>query len=328
VSDLPAVPTPLPPDANEVAIAFGLGTPAGEAQVAARGELGRVWRLTTSRGSWAVKELWDPPTELGARNDVALQLAALDAGIVAPRPQVGPDGNVLATVRALDGSPRTVRVYAWVDLTERSPGPTVAGSILGRLHGLGFAADEPPHPWYEAPVGEPRWRELAGEATRSGVPWAGALAALVPELVALEALLGVTPGASRLRCHRDFCPDNVLVGGDGRPVVIDWENAGSCPTDGELAMAALDFGGTDDRGAVDFVAGYAAAGGPGAIRNATAFATSIAVQGHLLEFYGRRRLAAAATAEDRERSDWRMATILARPITHERIDRLISSLNP
>ncbi|MFI6990992.1 hypothetical protein [Nonomuraea wenchangensis] len=39
-----------------VAAAYGLGEPVGPAVYAARGELGRIWRLDTRRGSWAVKE--------------------------------------------------------------------------------------------------------------------------------------------------------------------------------------------------------------------------------------------------------------------------------
>jgi aminoglycoside phosphotransferase (APT) family kinase protein len=142
--------------------------------------------------------------------------------------------------------------------------------------------------------------------------------------VAAETLLGEPSGGVAIRCHLDFCPDNVLLDASGRPVVIDWENSGPGSADGELAMTALDFAQPDDGAAAELVAGYATAGGPGRLRGVATFATAVAVQGHLLEFYARRRLAADASGEDRARSDWRMTTLLARPVTLERIGRLLT----
>jgi len=40
-----------------IGAAFGLGRPVGSLAFVARGELGRVYRLDTVRGSWAIKEI-------------------------------------------------------------------------------------------------------------------------------------------------------------------------------------------------------------------------------------------------------------------------------
>ena len=98
----PTAPPPPPPDPRAVADAFGLGRPSGTAVAAARGELGRIWRLETATGTWAVKEIFEPGTEAAAQADVAFQEAALAAGVPMPRPIVGPRATVLAQVEAPD----------------------------------------------------------------------------------------------------------------------------------------------------------------------------------------------------------------------------------
>jgi hypothetical protein len=47
------------------------------------------------------------------------------------------------------------------------------------------------------------------------------------------------------------------------------------------------------------------------------------VQGHLLDFYGRRSLDPASSAEDVQRSRDRLADMLARPLTLSAVDALV-----
>ena len=99
----PPHPTAVePPDAGEVVAAFDLGRPSGTMTLAARGELGRIWRLETTAGRWAVKELVRGGDEAAARADVDFQEAARSAGIRMPRPVVARDGRVLHAVAAGD----------------------------------------------------------------------------------------------------------------------------------------------------------------------------------------------------------------------------------
>jgi len=60
---------------------------------AACGEQGRIWRLATRSGSWAVKKL-PPVVEAEAARDVEFQLAAAAAGIPLPRPRRMGDGRM------------------------------------------------------------------------------------------------------------------------------------------------------------------------------------------------------------------------------------------
>src|SRR5215471_18289163 len=127
-----------PPDAAAVASRFGLGTPAGPMTPVARGVMGRVWSLETGRGRWAVKSLFDWATVDGVETDVALQLAAADAGVTLPRPVRSPAGGVVETV---DG--HRWRVHEWMDLAPPPVAPVdpatagAVGDVLARIHGLG-----------------------------------------------------------------------------------------------------------------------------------------------------------------------------------------------
>ena len=54
------------------------------------------------------------------------------------------------------------------------------------------------------------------------------------EFVALEAWL--TPARETQICHRDLWADNLRRTPEGRPCIIDWDNAGAADPNQELAM--------------------------------------------------------------------------------------------
>jgi hypothetical protein len=116
----------------------------------------------------------------------------------------------------------------------------------------------------------------------------------------------------------------VLCDTGGRPVVIDWENAGPAAPRQELASAIAEF--ADERSAPAMWRAYVAAGGDDQPIDETAFSLALAVQGHLLDFYARRWLANDAGSDDRARSEWRLRAMAARPLTRGSIGRLVRSL--
>ncbi|MFI7703692.1 phosphotransferase enzyme family protein [Nonomuraea sp. NPDC049480] len=295
-----------------VARAYGLGEPAGPAVYAARGELGRIWRLETGRGSWAVKELLVPAEERGARGDTEFQLAAREAGLRLPRPVMTVDGDVL-----LDGR---WRVYEWVDL---AGGEVVSGAELGAvtagLHQVGHPAWGPADPWFSEPVGPAGWEALAA----AGGEWAAALERALPELVALDALVIPPAPESLTTCHRDVNVENVLRASDGGVVVLDWENAGPARPAWELAKILVDLSLED---AVAAYRAYRVADGPETLAEPAGFSMAIAEQGHLLEFYARRALSPEESEDNRARARARLRTMLDRPLTPARIDALLAAL--
>ena len=116
-------------DATEVAAAYGLGRPTGPMAPVARGELGRIWRLSTQHGDVAVKDLFFPPTETDAQADVAFQLLAGEHGVLRPDPVRRPDGSSCSTGRTparrllLTSSPWSPPSTAWKQ-DDNSYGPT------------------------------------------------------------------------------------------------------------------------------------------------------------------------------------------------------------
>ena len=149
-----------PPDVAEVASTFGLGRVLGLPAVAARGEMGRIWRLETATGTWALKEVFtvEPSAVADARADAAFQELALARGIPMPRPVRALDSRVLVTVGPA-ADLRSVRVYSWVDLRPRDAVAPLAdvAAILGRLHAIAPPDRRAIHPWYRQPPDSAVW---------------------------------------------------------------------------------------------------------------------------------------------------------------------------
>jgi Ser/Thr protein kinase RdoA (MazF antagonist) len=329
---------PRPPDAREVAAVFDLGRVIAEPVVAARGEMGRIWRVETSTGRWALKEVFRPEPAAAelARADAAFQEAALIGGVRLPRPRRAPDGRVLIEVGPADDR-RSVRVYEWVDLQERTAATvpaTEAGAILGRLHGLALTDERPIHPWYRTVVPLSAWAPLVERATDAHAPWAVTLERVAPVLIAgsATAARAFEAGVARpsigapgpITCHLDFNPENVLVDVSGSVVVVDWENSGSELAEQELASAVAEFV-PDPAGTAPFLRAYGDAGGPARIRDRTSFAMTLTVQSALVRTYAERALDPTFTAEDRARSAHWIEDIAAQAFTLERIDRWLEA---
>ena len=182
----------------------------------------------------------------------------------------------------------TVRAYEWMDLTPIDERPVEqVGALLATLHGLGGPTARPRHPWFVEAVGEPAWAALLADLEDAGAPVAKDVAALLPELVALEALLPCPVFGDERRCHLDLDDSNLARDDRGRLVVLDWENSGPASPRAELAMVAAEYG---PAAAVRLVEAYRAAGGPAVLREPAAFAVAVACQGHLVESYARRWL--------------------------------------
>jgi Ser/Thr protein kinase RdoA (MazF antagonist) len=159
---------------SPIAEAFGLGAPTGPLVAIPSGPsaVHRSWRLSTSRGRFAVKafgrdqhargvEAWEGP--------VRLELAALAAGVPLPRPRLAVvTGAGVAEVAGLGPQPVLVRVHEWVDgTTPTAPASTKLagelGGILATIHRVGAPCGEGAQipRWYRAAHGAGHWRRLA-----------------------------------------------------------------------------------------------------------------------------------------------------------------------
>ncbi len=310
-------------DAVDLARQFGLGRVVRLSDdPVARGKQGLVWRLDTSDGSWAVKMPLNPPDEDEAGAATAFQEAAYAAGVPTPRVRRTTEGRVFATVTG-----RQVRVYEWVDLGAPDTGldPAQVGAVVAAIHRVGAADPGPLDPWYHEPVGAGRWDQLVELLARAGAPFAGQLAELRDELVALESW--IEPAQASRTCHRDLWADNLLPApGDG-VCVIDWENSGPADPNQELGCVLFEFARRDPGRARTLTSAYQTAGGPAIVNQRRHFSMLIAQLGHITEAAAADWLAPSPRSPRRTDSAAWIGETLNEPHTRELLDTLLAAVH-
>jgi Ser/Thr protein kinase RdoA (MazF antagonist) len=310
-------------DAIALARRFGLG---GAARLSdgpvGRGKQGLVWRLDTAAGRWAVKVPFHRSDEDEVRAATSFHEAACAAGVPAPRVRRTIEGSVFAT---LEG--RQVRVYEWVDL--RAPDatldPRLVGAAVAAIHRVPTTASGPVDPWYREPVGAQRWDDLVEQLTGAGAPFAGRLADLRDELVALESW--IEPPQMLATCHRDLWADNVLPTADGGVCVIDWENSGPADPSQELGCVLFEFARTDPGRARALTDAYRQAGGPAAVNRRGHFSMLIAQLGHITEAAATDWLEPNPRSPDRADSTAWISETLDEPHTRGLLETILAAAN-
>ncbi len=309
-------------DAANLARRFGLGGAARLSGAVARGKQGVVWRLETADGTWAVKVPFHPTGEDEVRSATVFQEAAHTAGVPTPQVRRTTEGYVFATV---DG--RLVRVYEWVDLRapDTSLDPSLVGEVVAAIHRVQIADFGELDPWYQAPVGADRWDQLIEQLRRSGAPFAGRLAELRDELVALESW--IEPPQTLRTCHRDLWADNVLPTADGGVCVIDWEDSGPADPSQELGCVLFEFARGDPGRARALTDAYREAGGPAAVNRRGHFSMLIAQLGHITEIAATDWLRPNPRSPDRADSTAWIGEVLDEPHTRDLLDTLLRAVH-
>jgi aminoglycoside phosphotransferase (APT) family kinase protein len=308
-------------DAETIADLYQLGGDAVLSGPVARGEVGQVWRLTSSDGAWAVKEPFERPPADEANDDAAFQDAVCAAGVSMPRVVRTKRGDVLADV-----GPTTVRVYEWVDLSARDPwlDPATVGRLVASIHRVHFLGENPVDSWYTDPIGPDRWDDLIGQLTGAGASFAEQLASLRDELVELEKLL---EWPENLRtCHRDLFADNVLRTPNGSVCVIDWEESGLADPSQELGLVLFEFGCGQQSRARELYDAYIDAGGPGRIEQPGNFSMVIAQLAHIGEISCARWLDPSRSAEQQHNAG-RVDEFVTQTITRRMIDDMVAAVS-
>lgn len=268
-----------------IATAYALGQVLDFAGPVDRGEVGEVWRLTSTTGSWAVKVTFGELQESAAEVSARLQTLARQRGVPAPEVRLTPTGRCWAWI-----GDTAVRVYGWIDLLgpDRGLDPVLVGQALAALHRTPLPPSGPSRWWDTEPVGAAGWDEMLAESRRQRAPFTDQLAGLRDELVELESLL--QPLTPVLTCHLDLWADNVRGTPDGGLCIVEWDSAGPGDPSRELALVLFEFGrGRPDRLAALYAA-YLADGGPGRIRTEADFSMVIAQLHHICELHLRRWL--------------------------------------
>jgi Ser/Thr protein kinase RdoA (MazF antagonist) len=217
----------------------------------------RVYRLETTRGAFAVKQMCNPWAD-GRWQDWlgeawSFERRAIAEGVAAPEPIPNLDGRCLAWVAAPRGrEPVPVRAHRWVDgvpAPERAVDDAVAdwaGRVLATLHRLGVEpADRTAFPTPSTETAD-RWAELCEAAHRAGAPWADRLDAACASVSATADLAREARRrpAAEVMTHGDFDQKNLILASGG-PALCDWDVAMPLVPRRELADVALSLGGWD-----------------------------------------------------------------------------------
>jgi len=251
--------------AHAVATAFDLGTPAGPMQALTRQWAGQAWALTTDRGRWLARRLFDWNDEAGVDNEVTLAAAAVKAGITTLEPVRSASGAIVERL----GTERW-RVYTMPQL---GPDPALpadprhaaaAGRILGTVHALRLAPPTPVVAWISQVRPESGWRELQCSAAQEGIEWAERLDEAIPDIMDTYEVVEPLDAAGEVvfsACHYAFAtmgPDDLAV--------TTWEHAGATPLRWEFGSLLAGWSGgvqgaPNASAASAFTAGYIEAAG-------------------------------------------------------------------
>ena len=213
-------------------------------------------------------------------------------------------GDVLADLGEL-----LVRVYDWVDLLP--PDLELDPAAIGQ-RGRRAPSRSRSRAWSRRSVAHRRGRcrslgRVGFVARGRGAPFAGDLARLRDEIVAVEGLLEAPRDLQT--CHCDLWADNVLGTPAGSLCVIDWENCGPADPSQELGMVLFEFGGERPVRARGLYSAYVDAGGPGRIDRPGNFSMAIAQTGHIAEMDCEAWLDPASSPAERERRVPRVARV-------------------
>jgi len=262
------------PAASEVVRAFALPGSPERLVPAVGGWSNRVFRLDTTRGSYAVKELrnaWGEPRwrdwlDEGWR----VELAARDVGIAVPAPVPDPlTGEAVADVERADGSGSVpVRVHRWVESVPVARDPVSVdlarwvGQTLASLHGLALRPLSTD--LYRGRLGLTSadvWPDLVARSESVDAPWTSALVAGESPARRASSLLGTWDADDEVLCHGDVDQKNLLLGPEG-PLLCDWDVVLPrlpCHDLAETALSLASWRAPDVAAAV--IGGYRDAGG-------------------------------------------------------------------
>lgn len=227
-----------------------LGEPLMEPQEVAGGLLHRIWRLTTTRGSFAAKQL-NPAImrKPGIQQEYRVSESIARAMAEHDIPAIAALHSANGPLQEIDD--QFLLVYPWIDgetLSSASVEPqraTQMGAILAHMHALSLDLPEvAPLEWKHFHSDD--WDILTFQASELGLPWAYTVRAALPML--LQWTQRYQDAGEKLMqrlvvSHRDLDQKNVIWQTATDPKIIDWEAVGLINPTMELAGVALSWSG-------------------------------------------------------------------------------------
>ena len=246
----------------------------GEPQEITGGFVHRIWRLNTTRGSYAIKQLNSiimqyPDIYETYHTSERIAAAMRAVGIPAVVALTGKDNDTLHIIEN-----DAFQVYKWIDgatLSSHSVEPERArliGSTLARMHTLHQSFPELIPPDME-PFSDDEWDMLTFQAADRGVSWAQPVRNALPRIAEWgqwESQAGKLLEKKLMVSHRDMNQKNVLWQDAHTFAILDWESAGLINPTMELVGAAFSWSGLvqgmpDEASFNALLEGYAVSGG-------------------------------------------------------------------
>jgi hypothetical protein len=319
--------------AAAVAGAFALGTAQGPLVALERQWAGQAWALTTDRGRWLARQLFDWFDASAVEAEVLLAETAALAGIRTPRPFRTPRGGV---IEELGGS--RWRVYEFLPA---GPEPSIpadprhavaAGRLLGKVHGFGLPAPEPVQPWLTEVRPESGWWNLQAVCASRGMPWADRLAEVIPGIVDVSKIIEPVDAAADVvlsACH--YAPNAFRVAGPDDLVMTGWDHAGSIPRrwdlGGTLATWSGGAGGeVHPSAAKALLAGYTEEATAPEPLDLGIFSAALAASMNWLTSRIRIAINPAEAAEEREIAGRAVPTLLAQPPSRDHLRAILDAI--
>jgi hypothetical protein len=213
---------------------FELGPLLAEPTAVAGGLSNDLWRVTTTRGDFAIKRMVvnarRPEFVDNVEASFRVELHAWAGGVPMPKPIADPaSGRALARI-----GEELYRVHEWVDGRPGSGTAVQAAELLANIHAVG-------RPRLEVPP------DTAWDAGRWG-----------PELTTLANRVHGAPERTItvVDSHRDLDRKNTLLGHDGLLLALDWDAAGPVSAAQEAVSVALDWAGDDRETFAEAIAAY------------------------------------------------------------------------
>src|ERR1019366_10456406 len=229
---------------------YGLGDPLKELQAVSGGLLHRMWRLDTTQGTFAVKQLnpviMQKPhmlTSYRLSEHIAAEMASHGIPAVAALTRNGDPVQVIGT--------QTLMVYRWLDgktLLPEHVEPAqgrVMGTLLGQMHVLNLHVAELPQPEWKH-FRDDDWDLLTVHAYDAGISWATPVRSVMHKLIEWSKLYeqaGEKLSDTYVVSHRDLDQKNVIWQDAQTLWLVDWEAAGLVNPTMELVSMALDWSG-------------------------------------------------------------------------------------
>ena len=229
---------------------FHLGTTHNEAIPIGGGLIHHMWKINTTSGSFAIKELDAEIMKRPGIHECYIQSEKIAAILKSKKiPAETALMNNIAPLYEIDGS--IVMVFPWVDgsilmLNQITPGhANKIGGIVAAIHAANITTLNLPQPEIHF-ISEQRWHSLIDKALINKLTWAAEANTNFSNLLTWsDAYQKAKQQLNKklIISHRDIDPKNVIWRDSNSPVLIDWESAGLINATEEAITVAIEWAG-------------------------------------------------------------------------------------